>query len=153
MLLEPMANDADPMVAALALRMLGYVALNNGFDAATATATYEKALALDETYGEAHYALAFVLAISDKEKGKVHFERALALGVSRRAACAISSTAPPRLAPSRPRPRRRTPDGARSRRCSPATSRGEEFQTARLTPRTRVSSLPALNGPECQWAP
>lgn len=80
-ILEPMANDADKMLASFALRMLGYVALNSGFDTATARDRYEKALALDETYGETHYALAFVLAISDKAAGKAHFDRALALGV------------------------------------------------------------------------
>ncbi len=80
-LLEPLATDADAKVSSTALRMLGYVALNSGFDAPTATARYEQALALDADYGEAHYALAFVLAISDRVKGKVHFDKAIALGV------------------------------------------------------------------------
>lgn len=80
-ILEPLAADPDPKVASLVLRMLAYVALNSGFDAATATARYEQALALDPDYGEAHYALAFVLAISDLDKGKVHFDKAKSLGV------------------------------------------------------------------------
>jgi len=80
-LLEPLATDGDPKVASLALRMLGYVALNSGFDAAGATARYEQALALDPEYGELHYALAFVLAISDRTRGKEHFDKAMKLGV------------------------------------------------------------------------
>ena len=80
-LLEPLQASADPKVAALALRTLAYVAINNGFDTATAKDRYEKALALDADYGEAHYALAFVLAMSDRATGKVHFDRAMTLGV------------------------------------------------------------------------
>ena len=76
-----MASDADPKVASLALRMLAYLAINTGFDTKTATARYEKALALDPEYGEAHYALAFTLAISDRSAGKDHFEKAMKLGV------------------------------------------------------------------------
>jgi hypothetical protein len=44
-------------------------------------AAYRKAVALDPDYGEAHYALSFTLAISDLAAGKVHFDRAMALGV------------------------------------------------------------------------
>ncbi len=80
-LLEPLQASADPKVAALALRTLAYVAINNGFDTATATDRYKKALALDADYGEAHYAMAFVLAMSDRATGQVHFERAMTLGV------------------------------------------------------------------------
>ncbi|MCC6621190.1 MAG: hypothetical protein IT385_08045 [Deltaproteobacteria bacterium] len=80
-ILEPLATDADPKVASLALRMLGYVSLNSGFDAAGATARYQQALALDPEYGELHYALAFVLAISDRTAGKTHFDKAMKLGV------------------------------------------------------------------------
>lgn len=80
-LLEPLQASADTKVAALALRTLAYVAINNGFDTVTAKDRYEKALALDADYGEAHYALAFVLAMSDRATGKVHFDRAMTLGV------------------------------------------------------------------------
>jgi len=80
-ILEPLASHADAKVSATALRMLGYVALNSGFDAPTATARYQQAIGLDADYGEAHYALAFVLAISDLDKGKAHFDKAMSLGV------------------------------------------------------------------------
>jgi hypothetical protein len=80
-LMTPLATDSDPLVAALAERILGYVRVNSGFDAAGAQARYEKAVALDPDYGEAHYALAFVLAISDLGRGKTHFEKAMSLGV------------------------------------------------------------------------
>lgn len=80
-LLEPLATHADKAVAALAERILGYVRINSGFDAEGAKVRYLKALELDPEYGEAHYALAFTLAISDLGKGKEHFERAMALGV------------------------------------------------------------------------
>jgi hypothetical protein len=80
-LVTPLAADTDPMVASLAYRILGYVRINSGFDSAGAQANYEKAIALDADYGEAHYALSFVLAISDLAKGKTHFEKAMSLGV------------------------------------------------------------------------
>lgn len=80
-LLEPLATNADKAVAAFAERILGYVRINSGFDAEGAKTRYLKALELDPEYGEAHYALAFTLAISDLGKGKEHFERAMALGV------------------------------------------------------------------------
>lgn len=80
-LLEPLATNADKAVASLAERILGYVRINSGFDAEGAKTRYLKALELDPEYGEAHYALAFTLAISDLGKGKEHFERAMALGV------------------------------------------------------------------------
>lgn len=80
-LLEPLAAHADKAVAAFAERILGYVRINSGFDAEGAKTRYLKALELDPEYGEAHYALAFTLAISDLGKGKEHFERAMALGV------------------------------------------------------------------------
>lgn len=80
-LLEPLATNTDKAVAAFAERILGYVRINSGFDAEGAKTRYMKALELDPEYGEAHYALAFTLAISDLGKGKEHFERAMALGV------------------------------------------------------------------------
>lgn len=80
-LLEPLATNPDKAVAAFAERILGYVRINTGFDSEGAKTRYLKALELDPDYGEAHYALAFTLAISDLGKGKEHFERAMALGV------------------------------------------------------------------------
>jgi hypothetical protein len=74
---------AAPEVAAQAAghRLAGYLAINRGFDSVAALASYRKAVELDPNYGEAHYALSFTLAISDLAAGKVHFERAVALGV------------------------------------------------------------------------
>ncbi len=74
---------AAPEVAAKAAghRLAGYLAINRGFDSVAALAAYRKAVELDPNYGEAHYALSFTLAISDLAAGKVHFERATALGV------------------------------------------------------------------------
>jgi hypothetical protein len=74
---------AAPEVAAQAAghRLAGYLAINRGFDSVSALAAYRKAIALDPDYGEAHYALSFTLAISDLAAGKVHFERAMSLGV------------------------------------------------------------------------
>lgn len=80
-ILTPLASDADPAVASLAERTLGYVRVNTGFDAEGAKARYARALELDPEYGEAHYAMAFMLAMGDRDKGKVHFEKAMALGV------------------------------------------------------------------------
>lgn len=80
-ILTPLASDADPALASLAERTLGYVRVNTGFDAEGAKARYTRALELDPEYGEAHYAMAFMLAMGDREKGKVHFEKAMALGV------------------------------------------------------------------------
>ena len=37
--------------------------------------------AADPDYGEAHYALSFMLTQSDLERGRRHFERAMQLGV------------------------------------------------------------------------
>jgi hypothetical protein len=80
-LLTPLASDADPAVAALAERTLGYVRVSAGFDAEGAKARYARAIELDPEYGEAHYAMAFMYAMGDREKGKVHFEKAMSLGV------------------------------------------------------------------------
>jgi hypothetical protein len=46
-----------------------------------ATEWYRKAVALDPDYGEAHYALSFMLTQFDMAEGRTHFERAMALGV------------------------------------------------------------------------
>lgn len=64
-----------------AYRVLAYAALNTGFDMNTATSYYEKAVQLDPDYGEAHYALSFMLTQFDLERGRTHFERAMALGI------------------------------------------------------------------------
>lgn len=72
-------NEGD--VGATAERILGYVAVSNGFDVPTAMAHYNKAVALDPEYGEAHYALAFMHVMSDLAAGRVHFEKARALGI------------------------------------------------------------------------
>lgn len=79
--LTPLASDADPAVAALAERTLGYVRVNTNFDQEGAKARYARAIELDPDYGEAHYALAFMYAMGDREKGKTHFDKAMALGV------------------------------------------------------------------------
>ena len=80
-LLTPLAQDPDPAIASLAERTLGYVRVSSGFDQEGAKARYARALELDPDYGEAHYAQAFMLAMGDRAAGKVHFDRAMALGV------------------------------------------------------------------------
>ncbi len=80
-ILTPLAQDADPAVAALAERTLGDVRVNSGFDQEGAKARYARAIELDPDYGEAHYAQAFMLAMGDRAQGKTHFDRAMALGV------------------------------------------------------------------------
>lgn len=62
-------------------RTLGYVHISNGFDVDSALAAYRKAVELDPNYGEAHYALAFTYAVKDRTAGKVHYDKAMALGV------------------------------------------------------------------------
>lgn len=64
-----------------AYRVLAYARLNSGSDMAGVTSLYERAVELDPDYGEAHYALAFMLTQSDPEQGRRHFERARELGV------------------------------------------------------------------------
>jgi hypothetical protein len=68
-------------VGATAQRILGYVAVSNGFDVPAAMGHYNQAVALDPNYGEAHYALAFMHVMSDLAAGRVHFDKARALGV------------------------------------------------------------------------
>ncbi len=65
-----------------AWRGLGYARFNTGFDVGGAMEAYQKAVDLDPDYGEAHYAIAFMWVMSDVERGRVHFERAMALGIS-----------------------------------------------------------------------
>jgi hypothetical protein len=64
-----------------AYRVLAYARLNTGFDMQGATEMYQKAVAADPEYGEAHYGLAFMLTQTDRERGRTHFEKAMALGV------------------------------------------------------------------------
>jgi len=64
-----------------AYRVLAYARLNTGFDMQGATELYEKAVEADPDYGEAHYGLAFMLTQIDPERGRVHFEKAMALGI------------------------------------------------------------------------
>lgn len=64
-----------------AYRVLAYATFNLNFDMAGATRYYEKAVAADPSYGEAHYALSFMLSQMDLAKGREHFERAMELGV------------------------------------------------------------------------
>lgn len=64
-----------------ALRVLAYAHFNLSFDMPKATEYYEKAVATDPNYGEAHYALAFMLTQSDTARARTHFDKAMALGV------------------------------------------------------------------------
>ncbi len=77
------ANDVLAKIPnfAPAYRVLAYARLNTGFDMQGATEMYQKAVDADPEYGEAHYGLAFMLTQTDREKGRVHFEKAMALGV------------------------------------------------------------------------
>ena len=76
----------DEVVAAApdfphAYRALGYARFNLGFDVDAAMENYTKAVALDDQYGEAHYALAFLYVPSDLKNGEGHFRIAMDLGV------------------------------------------------------------------------
>jgi hypothetical protein len=63
-------------------RGLAYVEFNTTMDATKTIDLYDRALALDPNYGEAHYAMAFMLGTGDRAKGEVHFKRAMELGVA-----------------------------------------------------------------------
>jgi hypothetical protein len=67
-----------------AYRTRGYALFNiNAMDPAPSLAEYEKAVALDSEYGEAHYAIAFMCAATgDLQKGVGHYRKAMALGVA-----------------------------------------------------------------------
>lgn len=78
---RPLAATDDAMTAALAERVLGYVAVNNGFDVAGAVGHYKRAVELAPEYGDAHYALAFMYVMNEPALGRTHFERAMELGV------------------------------------------------------------------------
>ena len=64
-----------------AWRVQGYTFVDDGFQVAEAIKCYEEAIKADETYGPAHYALAFMLGQQEPQRGRTHFERAMALGV------------------------------------------------------------------------
>lgn len=64
-----------------AWRVQGYTFVDDGFQVAEAIRCYEEAIKADETYGPAHYALAFMLGQQEPQRGRTHFERAMALGV------------------------------------------------------------------------
>lgn len=63
-----------------AYRVMGY-ALFNMNRSTEALAAYQRALTINPNYGEAHYALAFLFAMGDREVGREHFKRAMELGV------------------------------------------------------------------------
>jgi len=76
------ASLADsPTTEAAAERVRGFLAVSGGFDTVAAKRHYERAISLDPDFGEAHYALAFLCALRDREAGKKHYERALGAGV------------------------------------------------------------------------
>jgi len=64
-----------------AYRGQAYAVFNTTMSFPETIALYERAIELDPDYGEAHYALSFMLGNSDPERGAVHFSRAMALGV------------------------------------------------------------------------
>ena len=64
-----------------AFRVLAYAHFNLNFDMVKGKDFYEKAVEADPEYGEAHYALSFMLTQFDMERGRKHFERAMELGV------------------------------------------------------------------------
>lgn len=78
-LLTPLLDN--PQTAAIAHRTLGYVAVSQGFDVVSAMKHYGAAAKLAPEYGEVHYALAFMYARDDLATGKIHFEKAMKLGV------------------------------------------------------------------------
>ncbi len=63
-----------------AYRVMGY-ALFNMNRGTEALAAYQRAVTLNPNYGEAHYALAFLFAMGDREVGREHFRKATELGV------------------------------------------------------------------------
>lgn len=64
-----------------AWRIQGYTFIDDGFQLQPAIDCYERAVQAEETYGMAHYALAFALTQVNPEDGRRHFERAMQLGV------------------------------------------------------------------------
>lgn len=64
-----------------AVRGLAYAEFNTTMNFERTIELYERAVELDDDYGEAHYALSFMLGSMDPEQGRVHFDRALELGI------------------------------------------------------------------------
>jgi tetratricopeptide (TPR) repeat protein len=62
-------------------RGLAYAEFNTTMSFPATIALYEKAVELRQDYGEAHYALAFMLGGSDPTRGAEHFKKALELGI------------------------------------------------------------------------
>ena len=67
-----------------AYRTRGYARFNlNPTDPAVSMTDYEKSVALDPNYGEAHYAIAFMCAATgERDKGVDHYKKSMALGVA-----------------------------------------------------------------------
>ncbi|MEK7487100.1 MAG: tetratricopeptide repeat protein [Planctomycetota bacterium] len=70
----------DPQNA-VAYRLLGYFHISNGFRTQEAISAYQKAIELQPSYGEAHYALAFTLVTTDLATAEKYFVKAMELGV------------------------------------------------------------------------
>jgi Tfp pilus assembly protein PilF len=55
----------------------------NPMEPTTSIGEYEKAVELDPSYGEAHYAIAFMCAATgERQKGVDHYRKAIALGIA-----------------------------------------------------------------------
>lgn len=64
-----------------AYRALAYCEFNLTMSFPQTISLYERAVELAPDYGEAHYALAFMLGATDPERGASHFARAMELGI------------------------------------------------------------------------
>ena len=64
-----------------ALRAMGYVAVNQGFNVEKAMKYYGLSVEKNPDYGPGHYALAFMYARGDRGKGAEHFKKAIDLGL------------------------------------------------------------------------
>ena len=73
--------EKHPTNAAI-YRVLGYAAVDNGFQMARAMQFYSKAVELSPDCAEVHYALAFMYAMGDRTKGATHFQKAMELGMT-----------------------------------------------------------------------
>ena len=71
------ANPSHPQ----ALRAMGYVAVNQGFNVEKAMKYYGLSVEKNPDYGPGHYALAFMYARGDRGKGAEHFKKAMELGL------------------------------------------------------------------------
>ena len=73
---------ADPAFAP-GYRTLGYAQFNLG-DLDGSMQNYEKAVLVDPSYGEAHYAIAFMMAMpgGDLDRGFEHYQKAMQVGVA-----------------------------------------------------------------------